>query len=501
MSGGHLRLGIASVAVALLIAGAGNLYAFAEPAVACERQRQERVQDLVERFPRLTAQERQQLKELGSAAFGPLFYKWLDWDREFREKRYATTLSKEELAKYDTLFSDAYAVLEATCSAEETGGLMWTLRELPKESRLWPLVNRLLTTKGDESTLVSKVISDLKRKKPSEDDERNLRFISLSQIAEVRQFFSGVLKDNRAIPIWRIAAIVYLSGKEDKKTLAIVRKFRAKPVERSPLLGQVELAARKNKSLAELPDARGDHWVLYQDEALGYEYDLFVARKEGNKLEGPLFTGLWTRGIVDRGNPPNNYSVSVEQLVSGEWIHRLPDDPTLRKDTDGDGLTDLVESRLGTDPSKKDTDDDGRRDDVDRFPNATPRKMGDLEKIVAACVEASFFEEKSLSPALISAPVKPFEFAGYDGLVLWYSEKTGELSKCWGGGVTSIGFISPKETAWRSDPDIEISADKKTAHTQISISGGPLGGKWTEMTLKKFGNDWYVVDWAVRAVS
>jgi hypothetical protein len=40
----------------------------------------------------------------------------------------------------------------------------------------------------------------------------------------------------------------------------------------------------------------------------------------------------------------------------------------LRKDTDGDGLTDLVEERVGTDASKPDTDGDGMSDLVDPVP-------------------------------------------------------------------------------------------------------------------------------------
>jgi hypothetical protein len=40
----------------------------------------------------------------------------------------------------------------------------------------------------------------------------------------------------------------------------------------------------------------------------------------------------------------------------------------LRRDSDGDGLTDLVEERLATDPHNRDTDGDGIADAKDRLP-------------------------------------------------------------------------------------------------------------------------------------
>ncbi len=46
----------------------------------------------------------------------------------------------------------------------------------------------------------------------------------------------------------------------------------------------------------------------------------------------------------------------------------------LRQDTDGDGLTDLAEERLMTDPQSRDTDGDGLEDGVDPLPNVPFRR-------------------------------------------------------------------------------------------------------------------------------
>jgi Bacterial TSP3 repeat len=56
---------------------------------------------------------------------------------------------------------------------------------------------------------------------------------------------------------------------------------------------------------------------------------------------------------------------------------------TLARDTDGDGLTDLLEAKLQTDPANPDTDGDGLSDSLDDFPQASARASpGPLAPIV-----------------------------------------------------------------------------------------------------------------------
>jgi hypothetical protein len=43
----------------------------------------------------------------------------------------------------------------------------------------------------------------------------------------------------------------------------------------------------------------------------------------------------------------------------------------VEKDSDGDGLTDILEAKLGTNPNDADTNHDGLRDDVDPIPRAS----------------------------------------------------------------------------------------------------------------------------------
>jgi len=65
----------------------------------------------------------------------------------------------------------------------------------------------------------------------------------------------------------------------------------------------------------------------------------------------------------------------------------------LRRDTDGDGLTDTLESLLFTDPAVKDTDGDGLADQADPTPNVDTAAMGAAQRGVARALDHFFGDE------------------------------------------------------------------------------------------------------------
>jgi hypothetical protein len=219
-------------------------------------------------------------------------------------------------------------------------------------------------------------------------------------------------------------------------------------------------------------------------------------RKLGSKWGKPLFTGAWTGRTFHSEAPRAFRGIRIAKLCSTEWIRIFPDDTTIRGDSDRDGLTDVVEARLGTDPRKADTDGDGVADAVDPCPNAAPRPLGDTEKIIAACVEARFFLEDWRAPAILSVDgIKPFELYGYASTVIWQvSGRACPLGKLYGGGVNTIGFHHPDINAKREKPMIEYSPDRKTARTAIRRYSGGLNGDGIEVRLKRIGDEWFVVD-------
>jgi hypothetical protein len=71
-------------------------------------------------------------------------------------------------------------------------------------------------------------------------------------------------------------------------------------------------------------------------------------------------------------------------LVAFSWSE-------LRRDTDGDGLSDLVEERMVTDPHSRDTDGDGIDDGIDPMPHiASATSSGSAEEQVLSMVLSRF---------------------------------------------------------------------------------------------------------------
>jgi hypothetical protein len=84
------------------------------------------------------------------------------------------------------------------------------------------------------------------------------------------------------------------------------------------------------------------------------------------KLAGEVLT---VRYIVEH---EGDYSVKSSTLKLSE----------LRRDTDSDGLNDIVEGLLRLNPASADSDGDGLLDTVDPAPNADPARMGPVERAV-----------------------------------------------------------------------------------------------------------------------
>ena len=91
------------------------------------------------------------------------------------------------------------------------------------------------------------------------------------------------------------------------------------------------------------------------------------------------------------------------QLVKDGLLLTL-DLETLRKDSDGDGLTDIVEAKLRTDPNKADTDGDGIPDNLDlnpRFASNRTDKSAIFEAVLDDDVLIHFWgeeEEETILP-------------------------------------------------------------------------------------------------------
>jgi hypothetical protein len=129
-------------------------------------------------------------------------------------------------------------------------------------------------------------------------------------------------------------------------------------------------------------------------------YWLFIS-SDGTAWEPAIYTGLVASRpyvIVPHSNlrvlSADGQRVQLEVAIAGRAQTGLvvqADLATLRRDTDGDGLTDLLEERLMLSPSNPDTDGDGLRDGDDPIPNVPFTSPASAD---AALLE-SFFEARS----------------------------------------------------------------------------------------------------------
>lgn len=472
--------------------------------------RQKLARRLVDDFELLDDRERDLLIPLAREAIAPLLSRYAKWAKEYESleaKRDSDTRDRGQTL-YGLLEGDSGRRLDKMLTKADTPLLMDTIRQV--ESEWWRdrVLVPLLMKHGDVEQATPFFLDQLRKEKEPERGSSSLEAISKSTHPEAVKFLVDALNNPKAPSEWRRAAFIHLAGTGGDAGVEAVRKAAPKLGPRPRWQTRVDPGANSRRSKPkEAKDSKGRTWVLFQSGVLGNYTDYFMAEKVGAKFGEPIFLGFYDGRTWGQEAPKEHRKIPMAKLVATEWVKLFPDDPEIRRDTDGDGLTDLVETRLGTDPKLPDTDKDGLRDDVDACPNAAPRALGDREKIVAAAVAAQFFENDWEVPAVISVEkVEPFEMAGYPDPLLWsVGRREGELGSMYGGGVNSISFQPairdldakiPAGTDW-----LELSPDGKTAHTMIRRYSGGLNGEGVEVVLRKVGEDWFVTDLITRYVS
>ncbi len=465
---------------------------------------------LVRDFELLDDRERDLLIPLAQEAVGPLLERYAKWVGEmesFEGKRGSDRRGRSQ-ALYGLLETDAAQRLDKMLTKADTPLLLETIEQVQSEWWRERVLVPLLVAHGDLEQAAPFFLEQLKKEKEPARGSSSLAAISKSTHPEAVKFLIEALNDPKAPSAWRRTAFIHLAGTGGDAGVAAVRNAMPKPGPRPRWQSRVDPLAKTGRDKPkEGKDAKGRSWILFQSGVLGNYSDYFMAEKVGSKIGEAIFLGFFDESTWNEKPAKMHRNIPVAKLTSTEWIKIFPDDAEVRKDTDSDGQTDLVENRLGTDPKVADTDRDGLRDDVDPCPNAAPKSMSDREKIVAAAVAAQFFEIDWRVPAVISvAKVAPFELAGYPHPLIWtVGRREGHLASMYGAGVNVISFEPvrrdfsqriPKDTDW-----LKISADGKTAHTLISRYSGGLNGEGVEVVLRKVGDEWFVTDLITRFVS
>lgn len=447
--------------------------------------------------------ERSRLVDLRHHAFKPMLAKFVGWATEYRKE--SESKSGEGTYKLYSLITDSAELLQNMFEPEFTSDVVAALNTMgPKET--WAtILENILQKKGDPALFIPTLVKKLKSGSSTGNmwESTTIGVVASSSHPDAVAFMLASLKDPKANEDVRQEAFRHLAGTGGEPGIAAVLAARPKPGPRKPWVELIDFAKPTGRAKPDMKtDAKGRTWMRFTSGALGNHSDQFMVEKTRQGYGKPLFLGFYTERTFSAEAPKTFRGVAIDKLIAGEWVKLFADDPEIRKDSDGDGLTDLAEQRLATDPNNKDMDGDGLADSVDPCPNAAPRALGDKEKVVAACVEARFFAEDWGSPAVIAAEgMAPFELYGYPRTLIWSTE-TGRagLSAVYGGGMNTISFHSPDENS--RDPNfIKFSEGGKSARTMISRYSGGLNGDGTEVWLKKIGDEWFVVDMRLRYVS
>lgn len=466
---------------------------------------------MVARFAALDASDRARLAALKDDAFTPLLDAFVATCRAYD----AVPEGKDSYPLYSR-YQDLGRALTEVTTKRRTSDLIAALNRRVKSAS--PLLLTLLAQHGDPQVTTPYFLRELDGKATPgfEMYESNTfvarQFVANSSDPRAVAFMLKALRDPKADATLRFEAFVNLprtggeEGRDAVRTLRALRTPLPTLAERvlEGFLGAGEFGA-KPKLVAE-KTSNGRTWGLLASGVIGSRGDLWLVEKVDGKWAKPLFTGVSADGVSrwakDKPEPKIGGKTGAE-LVKADWVAILAENAEIRRDSDGDGLTDLVERRLETDASKPDTDGDGDSDAIDPWPNAARSAETEEEKVLAAVFEARYFLNPSEGPALVYLPpnMKPFEMPGRAGVSVWATgdgEKWSRpLEQCYEQGV---GFVRFQGDRTHPAP-VKWSQDRKTAHVGISIYYGGLNGTGYDAVVRKFGGEWFVVSLRMAFIS
>ncbi|MBX3114508.1 MAG: PQQ-binding-like beta-propeller repeat protein [Fimbriimonadaceae bacterium] len=455
-----------------------------------------------------------------------------DCGSEFIEGLKLINLAKKDIGyNYDS-YEYHYKLAEIfskICTKDDCPELIKALKEMSYEGGIFGSLLQILMRKGDPELVTNALLDAMDKKEGAiklgpKIPESVDRYLSTRSDSRAVARAIAVLEDPNADSYLRRTAYVNLGLIGGEQGRAAVKRMRRQRTLLKPIIDRLELEK------AELPEGEqgysafitkavasdGRTYGLFTSVILGSDGDLWIAELVAGKWVNPYFVGVTLNESqpfhmeVGKWTSPLFEGRSPKELVAGEWIKLLPQNSTITRDTDNDGLTDAMEGRLGTNPENPDTDGDGDIDSIDPSPNApyiAPRTEG--EKVIAATIDARYQFSHWDVPALFAAPKgwKPIEFPGWDGPVIYNlgsDEEIHPLRNVYSHGVTLIDVGSPPKTleqALENPFNIRWNEDKTVAQVSVSTYFDFLGADGYEVLLQKIDGEWYVVRMSMSWVS
>lgn len=373
----------------------------------------------------------------------------------------------------------------------------------------------LLVKKGDPGLVEAYFLRKVKQAKRGFYPRQELDFVANSKSRKCTEFMIGCLKNSKANRDYREAAYWHLAKTGGKAGINLVLKMRRKIAPLSRLLERMQPSAHPaewgSPHLVVLGTSvkGGITYGLLRGSFFGSRGDLYLGRKAGSVWEPPLLLNVTLstdhRGTEDHTSKLRVYGFSAKQLAAGAWINLIPHYSELAHSTRNEGLTDIEESRLGISENQKPSPH--LPVSIDPWPNVSRLPQSDDEKVLAAVFEARCHFDGEQGPAVYSAPegVAPCQMPGWDGYVI--ASKDDEkhpLSQFWDQGPAFIAFgpfAEERRDARVRPATISYNRNHTEAKLCISIYYGGLNGTGYNAVVRKFGNEWVVIDMAMAYIS
>lgn len=472
--------------------------------------RQELARKWVSEYDKLDGAGKKKLTLLGDDAFSAL----LDEFIKTCNKHDAMGEKGDSYPLYSR-YHDLAQLLEPTVSPKRAPDLIKAYEALSPKSSAKPFILGLLAKHGDPKDVTPYFLKELEQEKtPDFEMYESATYVARSYILTSKDpravaYMLKTLLDPKGDEVVKLNAYWHLAGSGGAKEVETVKGLQTKRA-LLPSLGDrvlADLAERDSRENRRKPDpipekksADGRIWALITSSVLGSRGDLYLVEKANGKWTNPIFLGVSTEGVSRWSKPappePTVAGKTAKQIIASDWVELLVGNAAISLDSDKDGLTDIAEKRLGTDPKKADTDGDADLDGVDPFPNAPSRQLTDDEQVLSAVFEARYHGNVYDEAALFFAPkdMKPFEMAGRFGPTIWTTDSgtrwTHPLEHCYEQGVA---FIRMSKIQW--------SSDKSTAIVEISTYYGGLNGTGYQASVKKFGDQWVVTSMRMSYIS